>query len=104
MDDQSRNLPALSDASLKADAHRFAEPDKKSSLQYLAELGLLPGWLRDQRGRLRLRESRSTCSWQEIIFHRCPACGERNIVKDGSFTCGSCGADLPADWNFECPT
>jgi len=40
----------------------------------------------------------------EIIFRRCPACGERNIVKDDSFTCGSCGADLPADWNFECPT
>jgi hypothetical protein len=37
---------------------------------------------------------------QEIIFRRCPACGERNIVKDGWFVCGLCGADLPADWNF----
>lgn len=38
---------------------------------------------------------------QEIIFRRCPTCGERNIVKDGLFTCGSCGADLPANWNFD---
>lgn len=38
---------------------------------------------------------------QEIIFRRCPACNERNIVKDESFTCGSCGEDLPANWNFE---
>ncbi|HEY7157456.1 MAG TPA: hypothetical protein VH575_26110 [Gemmataceae bacterium] len=41
---------------------------------------------------------------QEIIFRRCPACSERNVVKDGSFTCGSCGTDLPAEWNFECLT
>lgn len=37
---------------------------------------------------------------QEIIFRRCPACGERSIVKDGWFVCGLCGADLPATWNF----
>jgi hypothetical protein len=35
-----------------------------------------------------------------VVFRRCPACGERNIVKDGWFLCGVCGADLPADWNF----
>jgi hypothetical protein len=37
---------------------------------------------------------------QEVVFRRCPACGERNVVKDGWFVCGMCGADLPADWNF----
>jgi hypothetical protein len=37
---------------------------------------------------------------QEVTFRRCPACGERNVVKDGWFACGICGADLPADWNF----
>jgi hypothetical protein len=37
---------------------------------------------------------------QEIVFRRCTACGERNVVKDGWYVCGSCGADLPADWNF----
>jgi hypothetical protein len=37
---------------------------------------------------------------QEVVFRCCPACGERNIVKDGWFVCGMCGADLPAEWNF----
>jgi hypothetical protein len=36
----------------------------------------------------------------EIAFRRCEACGERNVVKDGWFVCGVCGADLPAEWNF----
>jgi hypothetical protein len=35
-----------------------------------------------------------------VVFRRCPACGERNVVKDGWFACGVCGADLPAEWNF----
>jgi hypothetical protein len=36
----------------------------------------------------------------EVIFRRCPKCGERNVVRDGWFVCGICGADLPATWNF----
>jgi hypothetical protein len=36
-----------------------------------------------------------------VIFRRCPACGERNVVRDGWFVCGTCGAELPAAWNFE---
>jgi hypothetical protein len=36
-----------------------------------------------------------------VIFRRCPACGERNIVKAGWFVCGVCGEELPAEWNFE---
>jgi hypothetical protein len=40
---------------------------------------------------------RFTC---EIVFRRCRACGGRNIVKDDSFICYTCGAELPANWNF----
>jgi hypothetical protein len=35
-----------------------------------------------------------------LTFRRCPACGERNVVKEGWFVCGVCGADLPQAWNF----
>lgn len=35
-----------------------------------------------------------------VVFRRCERCGERNIVKDGWFVCGVCGADLPERWNF----
>jgi hypothetical protein len=38
---------------------------------------------------------------QEVLFRLCPACGQRNVVKDGWFACGQCGADLPAEWNFD---
>ena len=38
---------------------------------------------------------------QEIVFRRCPACEERNVVKDGWFVCGLCGAELPEEWNFD---
>lgn len=33
-------------------------------------------------------------------FRRCPACNERNIVKDDHFECALCGAELPRHWNF----
>lgn len=36
----------------------------------------------------------------EFTFRRCPRCGERNLVRDGDFTCAICDADLPASWNF----
>jgi hypothetical protein len=36
----------------------------------------------------------------EVVFRRCGKCGERNVVKDGWFVCGACGAELPAEWNF----
>jgi hypothetical protein len=35
-----------------------------------------------------------------VIFRRCPACGERNIVRDNDFTCALCDSALPAQWNF----
>jgi hypothetical protein len=37
----------------------------------------------------------------EVIFRRCPSCGERNVVKDGWFECQVCGGELPKVWNFE---
>jgi hypothetical protein len=36
----------------------------------------------------------------EIVFRRCPKCGERNVVKDGWFACGACGTELAREWNF----
>jgi hypothetical protein len=36
----------------------------------------------------------------KVIFRRCPGCGERNIVRDGDFTCALCESALPAHWNF----
>ena len=35
-----------------------------------------------------------------FVFRRCPACGERNLVKDDHFACALCDAELPAAWNF----
>jgi RNA polymerase subunit RPABC4/transcription elongation factor Spt4 len=35
-----------------------------------------------------------------LVFRRCPACGQRNVVKDGWFACGVCNSDLSAEWNF----
>lgn len=37
----------------------------------------------------------------EFAFRRCDECGERNLIKDDHFVCAICGADLPADWNFD---
>ena len=34
-------------------------------------------------------------------FRRCPACGERNVIKDAVFTCAVCDEDLPTEWNFD---
>lgn len=39
----------------------------------------------------------------EMVFRRCPACAERNLVKDGFFACALCGAELPSTWNFSAP-
>ena len=37
----------------------------------------------------------------EFTFRRCPRCGERNLVREGDFTCAICDAELPATWNFD---
>lgn len=35
------------------------------------------------------------------VFRRCPACGERNLVKDDWYVCALCDAELPRTWNFD---
>ncbi|WP_405766355.1 hypothetical protein OG539_13985 [Actinacidiphila glaucinigra] len=32
---------------------------------------------------------------QAVVFRHCPRCGERNLVKDGDFTCALCESPLP---------
>jgi hypothetical protein len=36
----------------------------------------------------------------KLVFRRCPTCGERNIVRDGDFTCALCDSVLPMHRNF----
>ena len=36
----------------------------------------------------------------EFTFRRCPRCGERNLARDGDFTCAICDAELPVSRNF----
>ncbi len=36
----------------------------------------------------------------EFIFRRCEKCYAKNVVKEGWFDCGVCGAELSQDWNF----
>jgi hypothetical protein len=35
-----------------------------------------------------------------FAYRGCPACHTLNVVKDGDFACGACGADLPATSNI----
>lgn len=35
-----------------------------------------------------------------LVFRRCEACGQRNVVRDDHFACAVCDAPLPARWNF----
>jgi hypothetical protein len=37
---------------------------------------------------------------EAIVFRRCDACGERNVVREGDFVCALCDAALPLAWNF----
>ncbi|WBB70775.1 hypothetical protein [Micromonospora sp. WMMD812] len=32
-----------------------------------------------------------------VVFRRCLACGERNVVRDDDYICALCGAELPED-------
>ncbi|MGE0433463.1 MAG: hypothetical protein AB7K09_12365 [Planctomycetota bacterium] len=33
-------------------------------------------------------------------FRRCPACGQLNTIKDDTFLCAACDAELPDEWNL----
>ncbi|MFD7324867.1 hypothetical protein ACFV9D_27910 [Streptomyces sp. NPDC059875] len=35
----------------------------------------------------------------EVVFRRCPACAELNLVREEEYVCAPCGSPLPADWN-----
>jgi hypothetical protein len=37
----------------------------------------------------------------ELLFRLCPACGQRNVVKDEWYQCAVCDAELPLLWNFD---
>lgn len=37
---------------------------------------------------------------QAFVFRRCPACGQRNIVRDAWFACAVCEEALPREYNF----
>ncbi|WP_329389244.1 hypothetical protein OG625_35660 [Streptomyces sp. NBC_01351] len=37
----------------------------------------------------------------EVVFRRCPGCGELNIVRDEDYVCVFCGARLPEEWNVD---
>ncbi|MFD9338867.1 hypothetical protein ACFWBF_31430 [Streptomyces sp. NPDC060028] len=37
----------------------------------------------------------------EVVFRRCPACGELNIVREEHFVCVFCDEELPREWNVD---
>lgn len=37
----------------------------------------------------------------EVVFRRCSACQEHNIVREGDFVCVFCSSGLPAEWNVD---
>lgn len=39
----------------------------------------------------------------EVVFRRCEACCQINIVKDAYFVCEVCDAELSQNWNFDVP-
>ncbi|MGW6710433.1 hypothetical protein ACWGDE_36840 [Streptomyces sp. NPDC054956] len=39
----------------------------------------------------------------EVVFRRCPACRELNVVREGDFVCVFCDGALPREWNVDQP-
>jgi hypothetical protein len=37
----------------------------------------------------------------EVVFRRCPDCGQINIVREGDFVCVFCDEALPQEWNVD---
>ncbi|MFD9409714.1 hypothetical protein ACFWBN_22235 [Streptomyces sp. NPDC059989] len=37
----------------------------------------------------------------EVVFRRCPACRQLNVVRDGDFVCVFCDEALPLEWNVD---
>ncbi|ROO86234.1 hypothetical protein EDD29_3797 [Actinocorallia herbida] len=38
-----------------------------------------------------------------VVFRRCPACHQLNLVKDEDYRCAVCDGPLPATWNADLP-
>ncbi|MEV7562840.1 hypothetical protein [Streptomyces sp. NPDC089795] len=41
------------------------------------------------------------CFTHEVVFRRCPACEQLNIVRDEHFVCVFCDGALPRGWNVD---
>ncbi|MFD7946150.1 hypothetical protein [Streptomyces sp. NPDC059744] len=39
----------------------------------------------------------------EVVFRRCPACQQLNVVREGDFICVFCDEALPWEWNVDRP-
>ncbi|MFF7469404.1 hypothetical protein [Streptomyces sp. NPDC008092] len=52
----------------------------------------------------RIPLGRPTAFTHEIVFRRCPACAEHNIVREADFVCVFCGGELPQAWNIVADT
>ncbi|MFZ3474720.1 hypothetical protein ACODT3_02460 [Streptomyces sp. 4.24] len=37
----------------------------------------------------------------EVVFRRCPACGQLSIVREEDFFCVFCDGELPQEWNVD---
>lgn len=37
----------------------------------------------------------------EVVFRRCPACDQLNIVREEDFVCVFCNGELPREWNVD---
>lgn len=37
----------------------------------------------------------------EVVFRRCPACGQLNVVREEFFVCVFCDGGLPREWNVD---
>ncbi|WP_412075208.1 hypothetical protein ACLF6K_04220 [Streptomyces xanthophaeus] len=37
----------------------------------------------------------------EVVFRRCPGCGQLNVVREEDFVCVFCDGELPREWNVD---
>ncbi|MFE9635342.1 hypothetical protein [Streptomyces sp. NPDC006463] len=87
---------------------------------FIARPGEEPAWEADEVSNLSTGYCPDLASWRAVaealdragigrpegfthavVFRRCTACGECNVVRDAWFVCVFCDADLPAEWNVD---
>ncbi|MEU6066939.1 NUDIX domain-containing protein [Streptomyces sp. NPDC047082] len=83
--------------SFREDSGRWAVDEvSNQSTGYCPDLGSWPS-VADALDRAGLvRPSGFT---HEVVFRRCVACRQVNVVREDHFVCVLCDADLPSDWN-----